>query len=173
MWDLKVSSERFFGGEERRQVEALFEAIIPGDETSPGAADADAAEYLDRFLALDESYYYEIPGWKKLYRDGLPALDAACAKINGGKSLIQLSPDELIGILDRLSKGQLAEMPSGFDQRLFFSTLRGHCIEACFADPRWGGNRDAVIWRWYGYLNETTDFERQPSGELKEVRRDG
>lgn len=169
MWELEVPADRFFTDEQRKQVAVLLEAIIPGDDTSPGATDADAAEYLDRFLAMDESYYYEIPGWKKLYRDGLPALDAASAAQNGGKGLLQLSPDEVRALLDKAAKNQLTVLPTGFDQRAFFTTLRGHAIEACFADPRWGGNRDQVIWRWYGYLNPTTDFERQTSGELKEV----
>jgi hypothetical protein len=45
-------------------------------------------------------------------------------------------------------------MSAAVDQRQLFALLRDHCIQGCFADPRWGGNRDAAMWRWFGYLSE-------------------
>ena len=38
--------------------------------------------------------------------------------------------------------------------------MRNHCIEGCFADPRWRGNRDAVMWRWLGSHGPAEEFER-------------
>jgi hypothetical protein len=60
-------------------------------------------------------------------------------------------------------------MPGEVDQKRLFATLRGHCIEGCFSDPRWRGNRDGIVWRWIGYLEPTRDFSRDASGELREV----
>jgi hypothetical protein len=82
------------------------------------------------------------------------ALDAASAALNNGSKVAQISKDKLIDLLDKLSKSQLPGTPAGFDQSGFFETLRNHCIEGCFADPRWGGNKDNRMWRWFGYLHE-------------------
>ena len=45
------------------------------------------------------------------------------------------------------------------DNPAFFDLLRAHCIEGCFCDPRWGGNRDGIMWRWFDYLYRS---ERRP-----------
>lgn len=173
MWELIPPTDRFLNAEERKQVTALFDAILPGDDDMPGATDADAAEYIDRLLAMDESYYYEIRGWKKKYREGLPALNSASRAMFGGRDAAQLSRDEVTKLLEALSKASLQGVPAGFDQKGFFALLRSHCIEACFADPRWGGNRDSIFWRWYGYLEIPRSFKRDPqTGELKEAKPD-
>jgi hypothetical protein len=148
--------ERFLGAGEKDAVAALFEAILPGDEHSPGARDADAAEYVSVLLAQDAAVYYEIPAWQALYRAALPALAAAA-----GRPLAELSVGEATARLSSLAAGTLAGLPPELDQRKLFATLRAHCIEGCFADPRWGGNRDAVVWRWFGYLSPPEDFPRQ------------
>jgi gluconate 2-dehydrogenase gamma chain len=158
MWILTPPSERFFKDpQQRKQVEALFSVIVPGDTLGPSATDVDAVEYLDRLLAMDEKTYYEIPAWKDLYTKALPALDQASAAINNGATITQLSKDKLVDLLDRLSKGQLSGFPAGLDQKVFFETLRNHCIEGCFADPRWGGNKDGKMWRWFGYLQDAEE----------------
>jgi gluconate 2-dehydrogenase gamma chain len=156
---LQPGPERFLGASEKEQVAALFEAILPGDEHSPGAKEVDAAEYLSVLLALDDSAYYELAGWKKLYGQALPALDLTSAELHEGRGLIELSLQERAELLSSLAQGTLAGMPAEIDQPKFFATLRGHCIEGCFADPRWGGNRDGLMWRWFGYLTAAEDVE--------------
>ncbi len=158
MWILHPPSERFFKDpQQRKQVEALFSVIVPGDVTGPNATDVDAVEYLDRLLAMDEKTYYEIPKWKDQYTKGLPALNQASTALNNGANIHQLAKEKLVELLDKLSKGQLSGFPEGFDQKGFFETLRNHCIEGCFADPRWGGNKDGKMWRWFGYLQESEE----------------
>jgi len=159
MWIYQEPATRFFSSDQKRQVAALFDAILPGGDTHPGAADADAAGYLDRLLAMDAGTYYEIPGWRTLYAAALPALDAA-AQAAHSRGLAALSRAEVTDLLKSLEKGSLAGLPAGVDAKKLFATLRNHCIEGCFADPRWGGNKDNVIWRWYGYLETSKDFER-------------
>lgn len=154
MWGLPFTAEKFFSIEQRKQVEALFNAIIPGDATAPSAADVNAAEYIDRLLKMEGSVYYEIDKWRNQYAAGLSALDAASAALNNGATVTQLPKDRVTDLLDRLSKSQLSSFPEGLDQKGFFETLRNHCIEGCFADPRWGGNRDNRMWRWFGYLQQ-------------------
>lgn len=169
MWELPLSNERFFEHDERQAVTAIFESILPGDATSPGATDINAVEYVDRLLALDEAFYYEIKTWKNLYRNGLPALQAASAALYAGRAVAQLSPDELTSLLGALAGGALANAPANLDQKTFFAVLRNHCVEGAFADPRWGGNRDSLMWRWYGYLQNPQGFRRDDAGRLQEV----
>ncbi len=168
MWQLPNSDDRFFSTSERKQVEVLFEAILPADDTSPGATDANAVEYVDRFLALDESFYYEIKSWKSLYRDGLISLNTACEQLFA-RPISELKTDEATQLLDQLSKGTLQNMPVGFNQRGLFSTLRNHCIEGCYSDPRWGGNKASIVWSWIGYLKPPQEFKRNSTGKLEEV----
>jgi gluconate 2-dehydrogenase gamma chain len=154
--------ERFLSAGEKDAVAALFEAILPGDEHSPGARDADAAEYVSVLLAQGAAVYYEIPAWQALYRAALPALEAA-----SGRPLAELSVPDATALLSSLAAGSLAGLPAEIDQKKLFSTLRAHCIEACFADPRWGGNHDAVVWRWFGYLKPAEDFHREEAPDAR------
>jgi gluconate 2-dehydrogenase gamma chain len=164
MWLFRGSQDRFFDSEQRRQLNVLFEAILPGGEKSPGATDVGAAEYLDRLLAVDESTYYEISDWKALYPRALAALDQASVSLFKGRSLVDLKVDETTELLALLSRGELTGLPDGLDQKSLFATIRAHCIEGCFADPRWGGNREGWMWSWYGYLQPAREYRRDRAG---------
>jgi gluconate 2-dehydrogenase gamma chain len=159
MWMYRPPTERFFDADRRRQIDALFDAILPGTKESPGAKDVDAGEYLDRLLAMDESTYYEIPEWRELYSEALPALDEASRSLHEGRSVAELGREEVTRFLRQLSEGSLSGMKETMQKRLF-SLLRNHCIEGAFADPRWGGNRDGQMWSWYGYLKSAEPFQR-------------
>jgi gluconate 2-dehydrogenase gamma chain len=163
MWGYKAPKERFLTDEEKQQVVAIFEAILPGGDKNPGATDVRAADYLDRLLAMDDSEYYEIADWKPLYRAGLAMLNAA-SQGKFKKALYQLNADQMTALLTDLKAGNLDGFPSPAWQRdRFFPILRQHCIEGSFADPRWGGNRDGLMWSWYGYPNgPSKDFTRTP-----------
>jgi hypothetical protein len=154
MWTYLEPTQGFFNDFELLQIISLFEAILPGSGTNPGAKDVQAPEYLNKLLAMDESEYYEITNWRELYHIGLKALvDQATQKY--GRSVDKLSIEEVTELLVELSKGQLSGFPSSDWQMRFFSTMRGHCIEGCFSDPRWGGNKNGRMWAWYGYPNST------------------
>ena len=142
---------RYFSAVELAQVQTLFDAILPGSPDSPGARDAAAADYLDLLLARDAAVYYEIPGWRKRYAAGLAALNAASLAGPTHKPLAALTQAEATALLAQLAQGALTTFPDAQSQRDFFATLRGHCIEGCLSDPRWGGNRGAVVWNWLGY----------------------
>lgn len=150
---------RFFDDGQRRAVEALFEAILPGRPDSPGARDANAAEYLDALLAQPE-VYFEIPRWRDLYRKALSSLDLAAATRFGGRTVEALSSNEVTELLRGLAAGSLEGMPADLDQRRLFATIRSHCIEGCFSDPRWCGNRGGVMWEWLGCLVAPEEFNR-------------
>ena len=155
--------KRFLDDQQERTLDALFEAILPGSDDSPGARDARAGRYVSVMLAVDDPKYYEIPPWRDLYSAALPALDEASSGLNDGRKVADLDAAELNDLLGRLSRAELEGFPEGVDQKRLFATLRNHCIEGCFGDPRWGGNENALMWRWFGYVKPAEDFHRQPA----------
>ncbi|MEU5160936.1 gluconate 2-dehydrogenase subunit 3 family protein [Streptomyces sp. NPDC020875] len=164
MWLLRPPDTGFFDQEQRRAVEVLFDAILPGGDRRPGAADAGAAGYPDRLLAMGAGTHPEIPGWRTAYPVLLTALDAAARRAYGGRAVAGLDRDEATALLRGLAAGTLSDWPPGaLAQPAAFALLRAHCVEGCFGDPRWGGNHDAVIWRWFGYPGPAEPFTR-PGG---------
>lgn len=138
---------------EREQLDVLFGCILPGDHLRqiPSAREAGASIFVDKLLARDASVYWEIPNWRTLYRVGLSALDDY-AKATFQRALVELSGEQLDQIMSQLESASLVGMASSVDQRAFFTALRRHCIQGCFADPRWGGNTGKLMWRAIGYL---------------------
>ncbi|MGW1280376.1 gluconate 2-dehydrogenase subunit 3 family protein [Streptomyces tsukubensis] len=161
MWLLRPPDTGFFDKEQRRAVEVLFDAVLPGGPKRPGADDADAAEYVDRLLAMGPGTHPEIPSWRTAYPVLLAALDTAARQANGGRGVPDLDRPEATALLRGLAAGTLPDWPAdALAQPAAFALLRAHCIEGCFGDPRWGGNRESVIWRWYGYLTPAATFAR-------------
>jgi len=161
MWQIEEPPSGFLSDAEKAQVDALFRRLVPSDPLRriPGAAEAHAVEFLDRLLAMSPATYHEIPSWGILYRQRLAQLDQA-SQHRYGTPLAGLSDRNMVEFLQFLQAGLLGTA-SGLgadDQKRFFETLHRHCIQGCVADPRWGGNRDRIIWRWLGYL--------QPAEEL-------
>ncbi len=165
-WDIefRLPDTRFFTDAERAQVATVFRAIQPRDTARgiPGADDCDAAEFLDRLLAMRSDgpvkLHEDLGQWQAGYRGWLAALDAA-ATTQFGKPLAQLGQGDATTLLDRLERGQLAGAGSAADQKRLFDTLWRHCLQGCWSDPRWGGNRNRIMWRWLGYLSDAEKLE--------------
>jgi hypothetical protein len=155
MWTMETPDRDYFTAEERAQVDVLFKSLVPGDPKRgiPGAEAAGAVNMLTRLLAMSAETYVEIPAWRELYRNGLKALDAA-SNAMFGKQLPSLDQQEATTLLSKLEKAQIPGLPANLDQALFFKTLWRHCLQGCFADARWGGNQDNIMWRWMGYLQQ-------------------
>lgn len=156
MWVYNEPKTRFFSDQEVAQLSAVFGQILPADPVrrTPGAKDANAVEYVNRLLAMGPETYREIPVWQNLYKLGLPALDEGSKMRFGGRSLDALTDPEMQELLTDLAARRLTNFNPAIDQAAFFALLRLHCIQGCFADPRWGGNKDRIMWRWIGYLQE-------------------
>jgi hypothetical protein len=165
MWLFKPSEAHFLNPAQRAALAALFDAIVPPGDDNPGAGDVGAAEYLDRLLARDDSTYYELKAWRPQYVAGLAMLDAAAIAAYGGRNVAALKPQEVAALLGNLAAGKLSGFPDAAWQTAFFTVLRGHCIEGCFADQRWGGNQNNLMWQWYGYpTGPSVDFDRSRPG---------
>jgi hypothetical protein len=141
---------RYFNPSQHAQLQAVLEAIWPGSADNPGATDAGAADYVDQLLAMPDSVYYDLANWRSMYVAGLAML-AGASPARFSTPLEKLTVAQMTQLLADLAAGTLQGFPSDTWQKSFFATLRGHCIEGCLADPRWGGNRDGVIWKWLGY----------------------
>lgn len=156
-WPYVMPQSGYLTGEEEKQVAAIFSRIVPRDAARgiPGATDAGAARFVSLLLAMDKSVYDEIPAWQTLYRGGLAAL-AVHSQQSLGKPLAQLSEEEMDGLLQKLEQGKVENLtlPGTLTQPTVFKTFWRHCLQGCFADPRWGGNKDRIMWRWLGYLQE-------------------
>jgi hypothetical protein len=138
--------------QQSRQLDALFGQILPADPSrgTPGAVDAGASRFLSALLAADASVYEEVPDWQARYPVWLSALDLH-VRSSQGRPLAELAPEAIVALLAGLEAGTVQGLDPAVDQKLAFRTLYRHCIQGCFSDPRWGGNRDRIMWRWIGY----------------------
>lgn len=134
---------------------AMCARIIPTDESGPGAAEARAAEYIDRALG----------GWlapsRNAYVTGLAAIDET-ARANVGKRFVDLTAAEQDAVLATI------------EQTPFFTLVRAHTIQGTFCDPVYGGNANFVGWDLIGYpgvrLNVTAADQRMAT-PAKPIRR--
>jgi gluconate 2-dehydrogenase gamma chain len=134
---------------------AVCARIIPTDENGPGAAEAQAAAYIDRALG----------GWlapsRDAYAAGLVAIDAA-ARAGSGQRFVDLPTAEQDAVL------------AGLEHTPFFALVRAHTIQGTFCDPAYGGNANFVGWDLIGYpgvrLNVTADEQRM-AARVKPIRR--
>ena len=148
----------FLTESEMKQLDAIFARILPADHTRqiPGAIEAKASRFVSQLLAMEPSVYFEIPIWRTLYRDSLAALDAYC-KTNFNTGLVETASTRIDELLSKLETGNATGLDS-LDQKILFMTFRRHCIQGCFADPRWGGNDGKIMWRALGYMQAPEDF---------------
>jgi|ERR1700733_4993846 len=149
-------------------VEALVNVMCPADEHSPNGVDCGLATYIDRQLAgpygKGAGRYQRGPfrsGKPELglqlpltpeefCKAGIAAADAACVE-GRGKAFAALTPAEADAfikttILEDHVKSDGISLAQWFNEVVY-----PLFVEACFADPMYGGNRNAVFWRMIGY----------------------
>ena len=152
---LKATPAGVLSAPDAATLAAICARIIPTDESGPGAAEARAADYIDRALG----------GWlapsRDAYTAGLAAMDAA-ARARAGRRFVELSAAEQDAVLGTL------------DQTPFFALVRAHTIQGTFCDPAYGGNANFVGWDLIGYpgvrLNVTAADQRM-AAPAKPIRR--
>ena len=157
----------FLGPREAAFVEALVNVMCPADQYTPNGVDCGLANYIDRQLAgafgQGEGRYMRGP-WKQgkpqlgyqlpltpaeFFKAGLAAASDACAK-KYGKPFDQLPPADANAFLQDLQSGKYADprvpLASWFND-LAYPLF----VQACFADPMYGGNNNKVFWKLVGY----------------------
>jgi gluconate 2-dehydrogenase gamma chain len=148
-------------------IEALVNVMCPADGYSPNGVDCGLATYIDRQLAgpygKGAGRYQRGPyrsakpqlGWQvpltpeQFCKTGIAAANAACIR-DRGKPFGALTSAEADEFLKAVQSDHVQH--DGFSLALWFNELLYPLfIEACFADPMYGGNRNAVFWRMIGY----------------------
>ncbi|MFC4468414.1 gluconate 2-dehydrogenase subunit 3 family protein [Streptomyces xiangluensis] len=129
---------------EARVADALFERLFPADDDGPGARAIGVLDYVDRALAGHDSRH--VP----LYQAVLASLDAS-ARSTFGHGFADLRTDQQDALVQHFSEGGLDAPLGPEEQQLAFAQVRAHLQEGLFADPAYGGNRDAAGWRLLGH----------------------
>jgi len=152
-------------GAESDILEAIVARLIPTDANGAGAAEARAAQYIDRALTGP------LASSRATYSAGLTAVDAY-ARASKGAPFSKLSAKDQDGVLSDMEKN----IAPGFtpNSAAFFNLLRTHTIEGTFCDPYYGGNANFVGWDFIGYpgvrLAVGPDQQRM-GGNLKPTHR--
>jgi gluconate 2-dehydrogenase gamma chain len=148
-------------------VEALVNVMCPADHLTPNGVDCGLATFIDRQLAggfgQGEHLYmhgpwqqgkpqlgYQLPMTpEQFFKAGVASATAACQN-RFGRNFDALPVGDAEAFLQDLSKGKVTDsrVPLG---QWFNDLVYPLFIQACFADPIYGGNVDKVFWRMIGY----------------------
>jgi gluconate 2-dehydrogenase gamma chain len=155
------------GADDAAFVEAMVNILCPADHLTPSGVDCGLAIFIDRQLAggygKGDNLYMHGP-WKQgkpqfgyqlpltpeqFFKVGVAAASAAC-RARFGKDLDALMPADADLFLRDVSAGKISD--SRVPLREWFNELAYPLfVQACFADPIYGGNNDKVFWRMVGY----------------------
>lgn len=142
---------RFFKGHEWATLRRLCELVIPPDEKSGGALEANAPEFIDLLTSESEEFQNRLGG-------GLFWLNAYCRK-NFGQTFLSCSPDRQKAVLDLLAfrKNSTPEISQGVH---FFALLRDLTVDGFYTSKI--GIEDV------GYVGNTAMSEFPGCPELPE-----
>lgn len=155
------------GPQEAACVEALVNVMCPADAVTPNGVDCGLHLYIDRQLAgawgRGDQLYRQGP-WRpgkpqhgyqspltpeQHFKAGLAVLRRK-AQRRTGKAIEQLEAGPLDALLQEVAAGRMDDeryaLGAWFND--FFYPL---FVQACFADPMYGGNRDKAFWRAVGF----------------------
>jgi len=148
-------------------VEAFANVLCPADHLTPNGVDCGLATFIDRQLSggygQGKNLYRQGP-WRQgkpqfgyqlpltpeqFFKAGIAAANAAC-KARFGKEFDALALVDADQFLQDLSAGKVTD--ARLPLREWFNELAYPLfVQACFADPIYGGNKDKVFWRMVGY----------------------
>jgi gluconate 2-dehydrogenase gamma chain len=126
---------------EAEALRAITARLIPTDSSGPGAAEAGAAQYIDRALGG------ALASFREAYRAGLAAIDRH-AQSTKGSSFARLSSADQDALLRDVERNTV---PGFSDAGAFFSVVLSHTIQGTFCDPFYGGNANFTGWDLIGY----------------------
>jgi gluconate 2-dehydrogenase gamma chain len=155
------------GPDEVEFVEAMVNVMCPADHLTPSGVDCGLAIYIDRQLAggfgKGDRLYMHGP-WKvgrpqhgyqlpltpeQFFKLGVAAANAAAQK-KFGRAFSSLAHVQAEEFLHEIAGGTINDEHLPLD--LWFDELVYPLfVQACFADPIYGGNVGKVFWRMIGY----------------------
>jgi gluconate 2-dehydrogenase gamma chain len=129
-------SDRFELSPEHKIILAAATSRLLPSEDGPGAAETRVVDYIE--LALQDRWHAD---FVPLLRRGLDFLQHLAGQ---GRSFAACSPEEQDEILCQVQK-----FPNN-EARKFFETLIDLTLEGFLCDPRHGGNRAGLGWKYIG-----------------------
>ena len=133
---------KFFNADQFALVTTISELIIPTDEHSKGAKDAEVPEFIDMMISESSAET------KKTWTDGLAAMD----KLSVGKNdapFNKATKDQQIAILTEISKNEAG--PQTPEER-FFRTIKNITIDGYYTSKI--GIHDELQYKGNTYLKE-------------------
>lgn len=121
---------------------AVCERLVPSDDLGPGVKEAGIATYLPRALADPR-----MRAIKSMTQRGAVWV-ARAAKKEHGRWFVELADAQKDAIITRLVKNEVK--PQGFTPVAFVRVLLALSLEAFLGDPRHGGNKDQIGWKFVG-----------------------
>jgi gluconate 2-dehydrogenase gamma chain len=118
-------------------LQAAVERILPG------ANQAGVPAYLQYWLKTRQ-----FAGVRREFKVGAEVLDRQ-AKSAHNQVFAACAPEHQDALLKMFENGEIKQR--GFDSLGFFQRLLTLTVEGYLADPKYGGNRDQVGWRFIGY----------------------
>ena len=164
---LRPSGYLSLGPQEAACIEALVNVMCPADALTPSGVDCGLHIFIDRQLAgawgQGDRLYRQGPWHAGKPQQGYQSpltpeqhFKSGIAKLRHetqqrlGKAVEQLEASQLDALLQDAAAGRMDD--SRFSLGAWFNdALYPLFVQACFADPVYGGNRDKAFWRAAGY----------------------
>jgi gluconate 2-dehydrogenase gamma chain len=147
----RETSFALFSTQQREIVSAVQDHLFPRGPDSPGAADINAAEYLEWAITAPEID----PDTRNTIVNGVGRLkDASIERFDVPFTGLDFEPREqlLRYLADKTRWG-----------RAWLSLMLYYIFEALLSDPVYGSNLDEVGWRW---LQHQPGFPRPPADKI-------
>ncbi|RYE45587.1 MAG: gluconate 2-dehydrogenase subunit 3 family protein [Hyphomicrobiales bacterium] len=161
------SSYLSLGPQEAACVEALVNVMCPADALTPSGVDCGLHIYIDRQLAgawgRGDQLYRQGP-WhpgkpqhgsqspltpEQQFKAGIAVLRREVQQ-RTGKAVEQLDASQLDALLTEVAAGRMDDQRYALGE-WFNDIFYPLFVQACFADPIYGGNRDKTFWRAVGF----------------------
>jgi Gluconate 2-dehydrogenase subunit 3 len=133
---------KFFNADQMALVATISELIIPTDDHSKGAIDAEAPEFID--LMISESPAET----KKTWTDGLAAMDKL-SQTRNGVLFNKATKDQQIAILTEISKNEAKPQTQ---EEKFFKAIKNMTIDGYYTSRI--GIHDELQYKGNTYLKE-------------------
>jgi gluconate 2-dehydrogenase gamma chain len=118
-------------------LQAAVERILPG------ANQAGVMEYMRYWLKTRQ-----FSGVRREFRFAADVLDRQ-ARMAHNRVFAACAPEQQDALIKMFAEDSIKE--KGFSSRGFFERLVTFTLEGFLSDPKYGGNRDQVGWRFIGY----------------------
>ena len=147
-----------FSADEKKTLSAVIERLLPG------AVAAGVPDYIDYWLSqrpFRSVRNYAAHGAMQLSR---------LSKREFGKSFVDCSAQQQDTLLGRFAEGRI--QIGKFKGQVFFQQMMELTLEGFLSDPKYGGNKDRVGWRFIGIPDGLRSCWWNPNGVEMVLRPD-